>query len=317
MAMYLGEDKVANGGFIGDYDSLPVGSILPFSSENPPIGYLICDGSEISRDSYKELFEVIGTSFGNGNGSTTFNLPNLNGKVPVGKSSTSDSVFNVGLGTVVGEEKHTLTIAEMPKHRHVIPYSANSNPGYNSVFRSIGSEGEGFSPYQGDSQPHNIVQPSLVVYYIIKASGTSILNGNVVDSLDENSTTNAPSQRVVKEGLDKVLEMNNPDILLDKKEVINITPLVGSNYEIYGNSYYYKKGSKVYLHMGLSGLTANTSKTVFVMPVGYRPYSRISISGQGSGYNTTCGGELKTDGTLILTSTSTYAVFSVEYDSFN
>lgn len=85
------------------------------------------------------------------------------GTVLVSKSNATSSKFNVNLGTVVGEETHKLTIAEMPKHRHVIPYSANTNAGYNSVIRSNGKEAEGFSPYQGEDQPHNNVQPSKVV----------------------------------------------------------------------------------------------------------------------------------------------------------
>jgi len=85
------------------------------------------------------------------------------GTVLVSKSNDSNSKFNVDLGTIVGSETHTLTIAEMPKHRHVIPYSANTNAGYKSVIRSNGTEAEGFSPYQGQDQPHNNVQPSKVV----------------------------------------------------------------------------------------------------------------------------------------------------------
>ena len=60
MGVYLGHNKVANGGFIGNYDSLPVGSILPYSSKKLPIGYLLCDGREVSRTIYASLFEVIG-----------------------------------------------------------------------------------------------------------------------------------------------------------------------------------------------------------------------------------------------------------------
>lgn len=180
----------------GEYDSLPVGSILPFSSENLPTGYLLCDGSEVSRTAYEELFKIIGTSFGAGNGSTTFNLPNLKGRVPVGTDGTQDE-FNM-LGKLGGSK-------EMQRHNHSTTAEGHTAkiPGY--VWESgdaflIGAGGwKTDSPgYAGTGDSGNL-QPYIVVNYIIKASGTAILNGNVVDSLEDNSTTNAPSQRAVKE----------------------------------------------------------------------------------------------------------------------
>jgi microcystin-dependent protein len=228
MGVYLGEDKVANGGFIGNYDSLPVGSVLPFSSENPPTGYLLCDGSEVSRTLYEELFKVIGTSFGEGDGVTTFNLPNLKGRVPVGLSDVIDSKFNVALGTTLGEEEHKLTMDEIPNFKFSTAHVGYSDSIWSATngTHTYGT-GRGWTNQQdeaqranintgfyhdfsfGGGQEHNIIQPSLVVNYIIKVSGTAILTGNVVDSLEENSTTNAPSQRAVNE-LKPIILFNNP-----------------------------------------------------------------------------------------------------------
>jgi hypothetical protein len=120
----------------------------------------------------------------------------------------------------------------MPKHRHVIPYSANTNAGYKSVIRSNGTEAEGFSPYQGEDQPHNNIQPSLVVNYIIKASGTAILTGNVVDSLEGNSITNAPSQRAVNEAINSWRNRQNrfDCILTAKKPTTNQWSAIAENY---------------------------------------------------------------------------------------
>ena len=56
---------------------VPVGSVFWYCNQNPPVGFLTCDGSAISRTNYSQLFAVIGTNFGKGNGSTTFSLPDL------------------------------------------------------------------------------------------------------------------------------------------------------------------------------------------------------------------------------------------------
>lgn len=95
---------------------VPVGVLYPFGGSVAPTNYLICDGSAISRTEYSELFNVIGTSYGEGDGETTFNLPNLKGKVPVGLDS-NDSDFNT-LGNEYGEKTHQLTIDEIASHTH-------------------------------------------------------------------------------------------------------------------------------------------------------------------------------------------------------
>ena len=80
-------------GVIGDPgeasgSSSPAGSITQFGGSSTPSGWLLCNGSAVSRSTYSNLFTVIGTTYGVGDGSTTFNLPNLKGKVPVGYNSS-------------------------------------------------------------------------------------------------------------------------------------------------------------------------------------------------------------------------------------
>ena len=58
----------------------PVGSVITFMADNAPDGYLACNGQEVSRTTYKDLFDIIGTKYGEGDGSTTFNVPNLTDK---------------------------------------------------------------------------------------------------------------------------------------------------------------------------------------------------------------------------------------------
>lgn len=102
---------------------VPVGAVLPFYGSRPPKNWLLCYGQEVSRTEYKALFDVIGTSSGSGNGSTTFNVPDLKGKVIYGQGSTDALVT----GSTVGETHHTLTVNEMPSHGHDIVDSNNQN----------------------------------------------------------------------------------------------------------------------------------------------------------------------------------------------
>lgn len=99
----------------GTAEITPAGIIQEFGGITAPSGYLICDGSAVSRTTYSSLFAAIGTNYGTGDGSTTFNLPDLRQRVPVGKNSSG--TFNT-LGGTGGAEITTLSIANLPSHTH-------------------------------------------------------------------------------------------------------------------------------------------------------------------------------------------------------
>ena len=82
-------------------DALPIGSYIQFAGSQAPEGFLVCNGGEISRTTYSQLFAVIGTTYGSGDGSTTFNLPNLTDRFLQG-STTSGTVKNAGLPNITG-----------------------------------------------------------------------------------------------------------------------------------------------------------------------------------------------------------------------
>lgn len=94
----------------------PSGVVTPFAGATAPTGWLMCNGAAISRTTYADLFAVISTTYGVGDGSSTFNLPNLNGRVPVGFDVTQ-AEFDF-MGKTGGAKTHTLTTNEMPSHTH-------------------------------------------------------------------------------------------------------------------------------------------------------------------------------------------------------
>jgi microcystin-dependent protein len=95
---------------------IPSGVINMWATTTAPTSWLLCDGTAVSRTTYAALFAVISTTYGVGDNSTTFNLPNLKGRVPVGRDS-ADSSFDT-MGETGGAKTHTLNTAEMPIHSH-------------------------------------------------------------------------------------------------------------------------------------------------------------------------------------------------------
>lgn len=95
-------------------------------------GWLKCTGSAISRTDYADLFSVIGTAFGSGDGTTTFNLPDARGRV-LGAIGTGAGLTARSLGDTVGAETHTLTVGEMPSHNHGITDPGHTHGYVNNV----------------------------------------------------------------------------------------------------------------------------------------------------------------------------------------
>lgn len=95
----------------------PTGSVILYAGSSAPSGWLFCDGSAVSRTTYAALFAAIGTTFGAGDGSTTFNLPDTRGKTPIGAGAGTGLTPRT-LGQNGGEEKHQLTVDELAKHIH-------------------------------------------------------------------------------------------------------------------------------------------------------------------------------------------------------
>lgn len=99
---------------------LPVGSVAMFAGLTAPTGWLVCDGSLVSRTTYADLYATIGDAYGGGDGLTTFALPDLRGRIPAGVGTDAD--FSP-LGKTGGAKTHALTAQEMPSHAHDIAHT--------------------------------------------------------------------------------------------------------------------------------------------------------------------------------------------------
>jgi len=192
---------------------LPIGSVISYTNNTPPSGYLMCDGSAISRSVYAQLFTIIGTTYGVGDGSTTFNLPNIEGRTIVGKGSEVE--FNT-LGKTGGEKTHVLSTAEMPVHNHTTTENSHRhispicmNPGLQTyygetnitetttgLYYEVGNTAEGNEVLgytsssttgitidnTGSGEAHNIIQPYITLNYCIKYS--DVVVHSIIDDLE-------------------------------------------------------------------------------------------------------------------------------------
>ena len=199
------------GGGSATGDTLPVASIMPYPKTTAPENWLVCNGDAVSRTDYSELFSAIGTTFGEGDGSTTFNLPNLKGRTIVGLDA-EDTDFNT-IGKTLGEKTHTLTVAEMPTHSHVNQHYVVSDQArnYRSYENTLGAGnanaylGTANTNDEGSSKPHNNIQPSFIGVYIIKAKQSAGVVATVVNSLESTSATDALSAKQGKALNDKIM----------------------------------------------------------------------------------------------------------------
>lgn len=110
--------------------AMPTGTMVQYIADTAPTGWMLCDGAAVSRSTYSALYALIGTTYGAGNGSTTFNVPDLRGRVPMGSGTgAGDGSSGTGApsGTALtlrsrgawgGGETHTLTTAQLASHSH-------------------------------------------------------------------------------------------------------------------------------------------------------------------------------------------------------
>jgi len=171
-------------------EGIPTGCIIPWSDTSVPTGFLECNGAAVSRSTYATLFAIVATTYGAGNGSTTFNLPDLKDNVPLGRSNSAALASTGGANTVsatgnVGGStaNATLATAQLASHSHTALGVGNQDPGAmaqmgalhvnTSSNSSTGNAGSGqghdhnmSATFSGDAT--SVVQPYLTILYVIK-----------------------------------------------------------------------------------------------------------------------------------------------------
>jgi len=192
MANYEATRYDFDGQFLTDVEGVNTGIIVPWTNGSIPSGFLDCDGTAVSRTTYAALFAVVGTNYGAGDGSTTFNVPDLTDRTCVGTSPTK-AQFSTGgantvttTGNVAGSAGNTtLTLDQLPSHTHPSGGQRGSNMGTvdnNSSFsRGAGGNSTGASGNAGGDGSHShsfsgnftggadsVLQPYLTLNYIIK-----------------------------------------------------------------------------------------------------------------------------------------------------
>ncbi|MGJ4928684.1 phage tail protein [Bradyrhizobium sp. HKCCYLS2038] len=168
-----------------------IGQIMPFAGSQPPRGWAFCNGALLAIQTNQALFSLLGTYYG-GNGVTTFALPDLRGRAILGSTGGSGQY---PAGMVSGETSVTLTTAQMPTHNHQIQASSNNGAGRGAsatnnlfatntlppdnptqIFTTAGTNQVPLSLSTnivdtGGGQPHNNMQPYLVINYLIALNG--------------------------------------------------------------------------------------------------------------------------------------------------
>lgn len=155
------------------FESWPAGVIIPFAGKSVPTGYLLCNGAAVSRTNYANLFAAIGTLYGAGDGSTTFNLPDARDRVLQGASGThsTGSYIAAGLPNIAGSFEPVMGGGTASGAYTWSSYSANhkildESTGYGYQVGSCGFSAQRSNAIYGASS--TVQQPAIATNFIIK-----------------------------------------------------------------------------------------------------------------------------------------------------
>jgi len=113
--------SIADDNSAGGYPLIPVGGLMPYAGATSPEGWLLCDGTAINRTTYANLFALIGTTYGSGNGTTTFNVPDMRSRMPIG-AGAGTGLTSRALAATGGAESVVIASGNLPTHAHSIAH---------------------------------------------------------------------------------------------------------------------------------------------------------------------------------------------------
>jgi microcystin-dependent protein len=174
-------------------NNTPSGVINVWAGATAPTGWILCQGQAISRTTHASLYSALGgasSPYGQGDGTSTFNVPNLKGRIPVGLDS-AQTEFDA-LGETGGAKTHTLTSAQMPNHTHVPTLSTDSAGTPTGTVERVGNHDHAASSNSAGAHTHTFTDDGTGVQSVVTAvSGASYSIGIAANDAGTSQSTSS------------------------------------------------------------------------------------------------------------------------------
>lgn len=268
-------------------DTFPIGAYAFIAGEQTPTNWLRCDGQAVSRTEYADLFNVIGTTYGAGDGSTTFNLPNVNLENRTLVGSSGDGEF--ALGNTMGEKEVKL---ELENYIYGVYNNDDKNEknDISMMFHPTGnSYGLGSVYISNKNEPHNNMQPSIASICIIKAKQSVGIVGPVTSDINDTNENAVANAKTVKEYVDNKTQQDiitggipvkagykedDKDVYVQKFKIASLPNATQAEYEVntpsniniskVEGSVVFANGDSASLPYAVAGQTANISSPTYL-----------------------------------------------------
>ena len=227
MAIYQGNKKVGYNIDTTVYSTCPIGTILSYGGSNIPNGYLLCDGSEISKETYKDLYEIIGDTYGNSTDNTKFKLPDLQDKFIQGANNNLGTSKDAGLPNITGEFYQDTNASTTVSGAFIYKSGERLNLANSATATSgaVAFDASRSNSIYGNSD--TVQPPSVCLNYIIKALKVSDKYAEEVGALIDDNATDATNKTWSAK---KISGSTIPYVLMDVTKDIDLNEYVETGY---------------------------------------------------------------------------------------